>query len=68
MTVPTTEVHLHVWQPNGIAEIDRESCSPVSHWDDYLYTEVISLAVCACGKMRSVRVGTKNGRRRINDR
>jgi hypothetical protein len=61
------ETHKHVWQPNGIAERDRESCSPCSTWDDHLWTDVLSVQVCACGAVKRVVVGFKNRRRRGDD-
>lgn len=59
--------HKHEWQPNGTVEIDRESCSPVSRWDDALWTSVVSIAVCKCGVTKRTTVGTKNERRRGDD-
>jgi hypothetical protein len=59
--------HTHEWQPNGVAEIDRVSCSPCSTWDDALWTDVVSVQTCACGAVRKVKVGEKNMRRRGDD-
>lgn len=67
MSTETVTKHKHAWQPNGTAEIDRESRSPVSRWDDVLWTEVVSLAVCQCGTVKRVRVGVRNERRRGDD-
>jgi hypothetical protein len=58
------DAHAHKWQPNGTAEVDRVSPSPVSTWDDVLWVEVLSLAVCECGITKSKRVGTRNVRKR----
>lgn len=59
--------HQHEWQPNGTVEIDRERRSPVSRWDDLLWTEVVSLAVCRCGKTKRTAVGSKRVRHRGDD-
>lgn len=61
---PDGPPHFHKWQANGIVEIDGESCSPVSRFDDLLYTNLYSVAVCECGKVNRVYVGRKNVRRR----
>lgn len=59
--------HEHEWMPNGIAELPRESCSPVSRWDDLLWIDQVSVLVCKCGKSKTTRVGSKNVRRRGDD-
>lgn len=59
-----TKEHVHTWQANGIAELDRTSYSPSSVWDDVLYTDVLAIATCACGATQRTRVGQKNVRRR----
>ena len=41
--------------------------SPVSTWHDALWTDVLSVLVCACGEVRKVKVGEKNGRLRRDD-
>jgi hypothetical protein len=62
-----TDEHVHEWQPNGVVEVDKEQKSPVSYWDDYLWTQVYSVAVCRCGVTKRTAVGTKNGRPRSRD-
>jgi len=64
--IPKT-AHVHEWQPNGNVEVHKEVCSPVSRWDDYLYTAVYSMGICKCGAMKKTYVGEKNGRRRGDD-
>jgi hypothetical protein len=59
--------HQHEWQPNGTADIDRTSHSPVSTYDDVLYTDVMAIQSCACGEFRKTRVGRKNIRTRHED-
>lgn len=59
--------HEHAWQPNGTVEVDRVAYSPVSTWDDVLWTSVRSVAVCACGKTKVTVVGKRNERRRGDD-
>lgn len=59
--------HRHEWQPNGTVELDREACSPVSRWDDILWVEVASIAVCKCGVTKRTWVGERNKRRRGDD-
>lgn len=59
--------HTHVWKPNGIIEQNEALRSPVSRWDDYLYTAMYSIAVCECGLVKKVKVGEKNGRSRGDD-
>ncbi len=46
------EKHKHEWQPNGTMSQDAVSRSPCSTFDDVLYTETYSLALCKCGAER----------------
>lgn len=63
----TNSEHEHEWQPNGTVEVDRLQRSPCSVYDDELWTDVISVAVCRCGETKKTRVGIKNLRRRGDD-
>jgi hypothetical protein len=56
--------HAHEWQANGTVENDRISHSPVSMWDDVLYTDVLAVQSCACGEVKKVPVGRRNVRTR----
>ena len=62
-----SDEHKHIWQPNGTVEVHRVSRSPCSTWDDVLWTEVLSLAICECGAVKRTRVGVKNERWRGDD-
>lgn len=64
---PAEPMHVHAWQPQGLIREQRESCSPCSTWDDVLWTQVIAVQSCACGKVRRVDAGTENMRRRGDD-
>lgn len=59
--------HEHTWQPNGQVEVEKVSHSPVSRWDDTLYTEVYSVALCSCGKTQTTLVARKNVRDRSSE-
>lgn len=59
-----SEEHEHEWQPNGTVEVDRMQKSPVSVYDDALWTDVLSVAICRCGQTKKTLVGRKNMRRR----
>lgn len=56
--------HVHKWQANGLTRVQAETCSPVSRLDDTLYTKVLSVMVCECGKVKTVHVSNENIRRR----
>lgn len=59
--------HKHAWQPNGTVEVNRVGASPCSTMDDHLWTDILSVQVCACGAVTHVKVGEKNLRRRGDD-
>jgi hypothetical protein len=61
------EAHRHEWQPNGTVRANRVAASPCSRLDDHLWTDVLSVQVCACGAVRRVKVGEENLRRRGDD-
>jgi hypothetical protein len=63
----TEEEHIHEWQPNGLVDVDCVQKSPVSYWEDYLYTATYSVGLCKCGVTKRTRVGTKKGRSRSVD-
>ena len=66
-TEPLSDEHKHDWQPNGTVEVDRVSRSPCSTLDDHLWTDIMSVQVCACGAVRRVKVGQRRLRRRGDD-
>lgn len=59
--------HEHAWQGQGLVREARALGSPVSKWDDYLYTAVLLVQTCSCGAARRVKVGEENGRSRGDD-
>lgn len=61
---PAGPRHQHTWQPNGTVDVDKVYSSPVSTWDDQLYTATYAVQSCACGEVKRTHVGNKNVRTR----